>query len=165
MPAWFAIVVKSKHEKLTARLLREKGYEEFLPIYRARRKWSGRTKEVDLPLFPGYIFCRVDWDIKSRVLTTPGVVRIVGFNNTPTAVPDEEIEAIRVTLASDRHVMPWPAPQAGDYVRIEGGPLKGVHGIVERVNQHRYLVVSVTLLQRSVAVSIDPDSVTTLAAN
>ncbi len=156
---WLAIVVKSKHEKIAARLLREKGYEEFLPLYRARRRWSNRTAELDLPLFPGYVFCRCDGDIKSRIVTTPGVLRIVGFNNRPAPIPDEEIEAIRLTLASGRPIVPWTGPRKGDMVRIVDGPLKGVFGIVERVNQERYLVVSVALLQRSVAVSIEPESV------
>jgi transcription antitermination factor NusG len=136
--------------------LRGKGYEEFLPLYRSRRRWSDRIKELDLPLFPGYLFCR--FDVSDRlmpILTTPGVIGIVGAGKTPVPVDDEEIEAIRALLRSGLVVQPWPFLRVGSKVYIEGGPLAGVEGIISNTDKVYRLVVSVSLLQRSVAVEID----------
>lgn len=152
---WFAVRVKPRREKYVALLLRHKGYAEFLPLYRARRRWSDRFKEIELALFPGYLFCRFDPCHRVPVLTTPGVSCIVGVGKIPIPVDEAEVGAIQDIVQLGLGVGPWPFLQVGHRVRLEEGPLSGLEGIlIETKDQHR-LVVSVTLLQRSVAVEID----------
>ena len=156
--AWYAIRVRSKFESVASEVFEAKGYQSFLPVYRSKRKWSDRVKELDLPLFPGYLFCR--FDVQDRllpILTTPGVVAIVGVGKTPAAVEDQEIEAIRAILRSGLAAQPWPFINVGTRVYIEGGPLTGLEGIVTNTDKVYRLVVSVGLLQRCVAVEIDRD--------
>ena len=153
---WYAIRVQSKFENLASVTLHGKGYEEFLPLYRSRRRWSDRVKELDLPLFPGYLFCRFDvHDRLLPILTTPGVISIVGAGKTPVPVDDEEIGAIRAILCSGLLAQPWPFLRVGSKVYLEGGPLAGVEGIITNTDKVYRLVVSVSLLQRSVAVEIN----------
>jgi transcription antitermination factor NusG len=138
--------------------LRGKGYEDFLPLYPSRRRWSDRIKELELPLFPGYLFCR--FDVSDRlmpILTTPGVIGIVGAGKTPIPVGDEEIESIRAILRSGLAAQPCSFLGIGSRVYVERGPLAGVEGIVTSTDKVYRLVVSVDLLQRSVAVEIDRD--------
>lgn len=152
---WFALSVKPLREKFVGSVLAGKGYTEFVPLYRDRRSWSDRVKEIELPLFPGYIFCRLDLNNRLPVLVTPFVNFIVGAGKTPIQVQDSEVEAIRTIVTSGQDALPWNFLPAGCMARIEEGPLKGLEGIlIEVKNQHR-LVVSVTLLQRSVAVEVD----------
>jgi transcription antitermination factor NusG len=155
--SWYAIRVQSKFENIVSAALRSKGYEEFLPLYTCTRKWSDRIKKIDLPLFPGYLFCR--FDVHKRllpILTTPGVVRIVGAGRTPVAVADGEISALQTICRSGLQALPSPFLSVGSCVRVEHGPLAGVEGIVtESRDKKCRLVVSVYLLQRSVAVEID----------
>ena len=154
--SWYAVRIQSRLGSVASATLRGKGYEEFLPLYRSRRRWSDRIKELDLPLFPGYLFCR--FDVSDRlmpILTTPGVIGIVGAGKTPVPIGDEEIEAIRARLRSGLVVQPWPFLRVGSKVYIEGGPLAGVEGIISNTDKVYRLVVSVSLLQRSVAVEID----------
>ena len=153
---WYAIRVKSRFAQLASATLRGKGYEEFLPLYRSRRRWSDRVKQLDLPLFPGYLFCRLD--VRGRlmpILTTPGVIGIVGAGKTPIPVDDEEVEAVRAILRSGLAALPCPFLRVGAKVYIEGGPLAGVEGIITNTEKVYRLIVSVSLLQRSVAVEID----------
>jgi transcription antitermination factor NusG len=141
---------------LAASTLHGKGYEKFLPLYRSRRQWSDRVKEVELPLFPGYLFCRFDLrHTLMPILTTPGVINIVGAGKTPLPVADEEIESIRAILRAGLAVEPWPRLAVGSKVYIERGPLAGIEGIIMNLDKGHRLVVSVSLLQRSVAVEID----------
>jgi len=153
---WYAIRIQSKLGGLAASGLRGKGYEDFLPLYRVRRKWSDRIKELELPLFPGYLFCRFDLkECLLPILTTPGVIGIVSAGKTPVPVDNEEIEAIRVTIRSGLPIQPWPIPQVGCRVYLEAGPLAGIEGIVTDTGKADRLIVSVSLLQRAVAVEID----------
>jgi transcription antitermination factor NusG len=143
---------------IAAATLRGKGYEEFLPLYRSRRRWSDRFKELELPLFPGYLFCRCDvTDRLMPILTTPGVIGIVGAGKTPVPIDEEEIEAIRAILRSGLAALPWPFLTIGSRVYIERGPLAGLEGIITNADKVYRLIVSVNLLQRSVAVEIDRD--------
>jgi len=132
-----------------------RGYTEFLPLYRTGRAWSDRIKELHLALFPGYLFCRFDPDNRLPVLSTPHVHLIVGVGRTPVPVDESEIRAVQLICNSGLGPSPWPYLRTGQRVRIEGGPLFGVEGILIGVKNSRRLVVSVTLLQRSVAVEID----------
>lgn len=154
--SWYALRVQSRLSSLASTTLRGKGYEEFLPLYRSRRKWSDRIKELELPLFPGYLFCR--FDVSDRlmpILTTPGVIGILGAGKTPVPVDIEEIEAIRAILRSGLAAQPWPLLRVGAKVYIERGPLAGLEGIVINTDKVYRLIVSVSMLQRSVAVEID----------
>jgi len=154
---WFALCTRAQHEKSVSSALRSKGYEEFLPLYRCRRRWSDRFKEIELPLFPGYVFCRFDLNRRLPILTTPGVALIVGSGRTPLPVEDHEIAALQSIASSKFETEPWPFLQVGQRVRIEQGVLEGVEGILLALKKPHRLVVSVTLLQRSVAVEIDQE--------
>jgi transcription antitermination factor NusG len=161
--SWFALHTKLNRERHVAEMLRGKGYEEFVPSYRARRKWADRYKETDLPLFPGYVFCRFDPFRRLPILVTPGVVQVVGNGRVPAPIDDSEIEAIRAA-ASSSGVEPWPYLKVGERVRIESGPLTGLEGILQEVEKSCRIVISVSLLQRSVAVEVDRDRVRPIAA-
>jgi transcription antitermination factor NusG len=154
---WFAVRVRSNHERIAAAHLRERGYEEFSPSWKTERRWSDRTKEMDQFLFPGYVFCRLNPLDRLPVLTAPGVVDLVGFGKIPAPVPDQEIETVRRMVQSGLFVMPWPFLELGHRVLIERGPLAGVEGILDEVKGKWRLVVSVQLLQRSVSAEVDRD--------
>jgi transcription antitermination factor NusG len=153
--SWYALQIQSKLGGLASATLCGKGYEAYLPLYRSRRRWSDRLKQLDLPLFPGYLFCRFDVRERLPILTTPGVMGIVGAGKSPVAVLDEEIEAVRAILRSGLAAQPCPFLRVGSRVYIECGPLAGVEGIVTNTDKVYRLIVSVGLLQRSVAVEID----------
>jgi transcription termination/antitermination protein NusG len=153
---WYALSVKHHHEKAVAAALRGKGFVEFLPLYERRYRSAGRLRTTQLPLFPTYLFCRLDPTHRLPVMTIPGVWGIVGRGNTPEAVSNEEVEAIQAVTQCGRHFCPWEERiSAGDAVMIEHGPLKGVRGVVVTADDGWRLVVSVTLLQRAVSVDID----------
>lgn len=153
--SWYALQVRRNHERLSACALEGKGFETFLPLYRSERRWSDRVKQLELPLFSGYLFCRFDPQKRLGVMTSPGVVRIVGIGKAPVPVSDAEIEAIQTIAKSNLDVQPWPFLRVGQVVRIEGGPLYGLSGMLLEIRNEHRLVVGVTLLQRSVAVCID----------
>jgi transcription antitermination factor NusG len=157
--AWFAIQTKSRHEKMVSRRLEHMGYEQFLPTYHARRRWSDRFKVVELPLFESYLFCRLDANNPARVISAPGTIRIVGGGAAPIPVADEEIDALQRAVSVRRQLEPWPYLRQGQRVRIESGPMTGIEGVLQALRGRRRLIVSVTVLQRSVAVDIDRDAV------
>ncbi|MCC6862412.1 MAG: UpxY family transcription antiterminator [Bryobacterales bacterium] len=159
---WYALQTKPRYEHLTNLMLRNKGYESFLPVKKVRKRWSDRYKELQQALFPGYVFCRFDVYQRLPILITPGVSRIVGVGRTPCPVPDSEIAALRLIEESGLNYEPWPFLKAGQRVRIESGPLQGLEGLLVEVKSRRRLVVSVTLLQRSVGAEVDSADVTPL---
>lgn len=152
---WFALQVRTRHELGVAEYLRGRGYQPFLPLSRSRRAWSDRIKVVEAPLFPGYLFCRVNIQDRLPVLSAPGVIRIVGYNRSPIPVDEAEINAIHAIVSSGLPNEPWPFVRVGEPVQIESGPLQGLRGILLGVRGAHRLVLSVTLLQRSVAVEVD----------
>ncbi|MEZ5356577.1 MAG: UpxY family transcription antiterminator [Bryobacteraceae bacterium] len=152
---WFALRVRSRHEKVAGTLLESRGYEPFVPLYKSRRKWSDRVKAVDMPLFPGYVFCRFNPATRAGVLNTPGVVDIVAFGPEYAVVDDNEIAALRRVCDNALECEPCDRVLAGETVRIDDGPLAGLEGKVVEVKRSLRLVLSVTLLQRSVLVEID----------
>jgi transcriptional antiterminator RfaH len=152
---WFAILARTGKEKNATLLLENSGYECYLPISKLTRRWSDRLKEIELPLFPGYLFCRMNPNDRLPVLMTPGVIQIVGRGKIPVPVGEQEIDAIQRVVKSGLSTMPWPYLQVGHAVRIEEGPLQGVTGIVIKIKSGLKLVLSVNLLQRSIAVEID----------
>jgi transcription antitermination factor NusG len=153
---WYALQVQSRLGNIASATLRGKGFEEFLPLYRSRRRWSDRVKQIELPLFPGYLFCRfAPQDGTLPILSTPGVIGIVGAGKTPLPVAEEEIEAVRTVIRSGLAAQPCPYLGVGSRIYLEAGPLAGLEGIVTNTDKVYRLVVSVALLQRSVAVEID----------
>src|SRR6266571_3654716 len=156
---WFALRVRSNYEKIVASSLRGKGYEEFLPLYRERSRRAGPAKQIELPLFPGYVFSAFDVNHRLPILTIPGVVRVVGIGHKPAVIDREELLAIKRFVASGIAVEPWPFLKTGDFVLVDRGPLSGLEGIFVQIKKAHRLVVSLSLLQRSVAVAIKQDCV------
>jgi len=152
---WFALRVKSRCEKVVSMVAQNKGFEEFLPLYPSRRRWSDRLKSVELPLFPGYLFCRLDPQHRLPLLTIPGVLHLVGVGKTPVPIEDVEIAALQATIRSGLLAEPWPYLEIGQRVRLNEGPLAGLEGILIETSKPQRIVVSVTLLKRSIAVSIE----------
>jgi len=159
---WFALQVKSRYETIVAAHLGGKGYEWFLPLYKSRRRWSDRFKELEQPLFPGYVFCRLDLSKRLPVLVTPGVMLIVGAGKMPLSIDDAEISAIQRVVESGLRSEPWQFLQVGQRVTVNDGPLCGLDGIVAEIRGRHRLVLSVTLLRRSIAVQVEADWVSPL---
>jgi transcription antitermination factor NusG len=152
---WYALKVRPRYEKKVASTLLSKGYEGFLPLYRHRSRWSDRIREVQLPLFPGYLFCRFDVNRRLPILVTPGVMHVVGIGKVPHPVDDNEIAALQSVVISGLQAEPRSYLNVGQKVRVEIGPLAGVEGILTALKSSRRLVISVSLLQRSVSVEIE----------
>jgi transcription antitermination factor NusG len=152
---WFALHVRNRRETSVTDHLTAKGYEWFLPLEKSRRRWSDRIKEIEQPLFPGYVFCRFDAFNRLPVLIIPGVIGVVGIGKVPTAIEDSEIANLQRVVKAELPCQPWPFLQIGERVRIDAGPLGGIEGILLAFKGSQRLVLSVTLLQRSVAVEIE----------
>ncbi len=153
--SWFALQTRSRYEHFVASMLRGKGYELFLPVYVSQRRWSDRTKNLELPLFPGYLFCRFDPTDRLPIIVTPGIVQVVGTGKNPVPVADEEVAALQSAVKSGLPREPCQFLQIGQRVRVERGPLCGLDGILTGFKGHHRLVLSVTLLQRSVAIQVE----------
>jgi len=152
---WFALQVRSRREGFIAAHLEGQGYECFLPLYKSKRRWSDRVKELEQPLFPGYLFCRFDLNNRGPLLMTPGVQQIVGIARTPMPVEEKEMEAIRLALSSGLPNQPWPYMHVGERVRVNHGSLVNLEGILVNFKGSNRVVLSVSLLQRSVAMEIE----------
>jgi transcriptional antiterminator NusG len=152
---WFALQVKVRRERFTASLLVGKGYQTLLPTYRSQRRWSSQPKEISTPLFPGYVFCRFDALKRLPILVTPGVMAVVGRGRVPVPVEDSEISAIQTLVSSGLPLEPWPYLEVGQRVRIEDAALSGLEGILLGFKGSRRIIVSVSLLRRSVALEIE----------
>jgi transcriptional antiterminator NusG len=152
---WYAIHTKSRHEKIVATILTGKGFHNLLPLYKRRHQRPGRTRESELPAFPGYLFCEFDPRLRLPILTTPGVLNIVANGRTPSPIERTEIEAIQRLVDSPLQPEPWPFLAIGQRAYVCDGPLQGIEGIlVAWKNSHR-LILSATLLRRSIAVEIE----------
>jgi transcription antitermination factor NusG len=152
---WYAAYTSANHEKRVAEQMGVRQVEHFLPLYTSIRRWKDRRVTLELPLFPGYVFVRLALRDRLQVLQVPGVANLVGFHGTPAALPQAEIDALRTSLASGVRAEPHPHLNVGQRVRVKNGPLAGMTGIlVKRKNRVR-LVVSVELIQRSIAVEMD----------
>jgi transcriptional antiterminator NusG len=159
---WFALQVRSRWESSTAVLLGGKGYHTLNPTYTTKKRWSGRVKEVSAPLFPGYIFCQFDVQRRLPVLVTPGVIAVVSRGRIPVPVNDSEIAGIQKVVSSGLHAEPWPYLEVGQRVRIEKDALAGLEGILIQLKANHRIVVSVSLLQRSVSLEVDRSCVTSI---
>lgn len=152
---WYVVCVRPRYEKFVASALREKQYTEYLPLCRKRSRWSDRIKDVDVPLFPGYIFCHGDLREQAPLVTTPGVLGILRFGQTPAMVTEYEIKSIRTAVNSGLYAEPWPYLHDGQRIRIEHGVLTGVEGILISAKNQWRVVLSIETLCRSIALEID----------
>lgn len=156
---WFAVHTRHQHEKTIAGILESKGFEVFLPLYSEIRQWRDRLKRVELPLFSCYVFLRGDLDRRLAILTTPGVHGLVASAGRLAGIPEFEIEAVREVVMSRVKVEPYPYLRCGDRVRVKTGALSGLEGFLVRKKAQTRLVISVSLLERSVAAEVDARSV------
>ena len=152
---WYAAHVCSRHEKQVFSQLQERQIESFLPLYRSVRRWKDRRKELEMVLFPGYVFVHIDLKDRLRILQLPSVVRFVSFNGQPAALQDGEIEVLSKGLASGLRAEPHPYLKVGNRVRVRSGPLAGAEGILVRRKDKFRVVLSIDLIMRSVAVVVD----------
>ena len=162
---WYAIYTCANHEKRVAQQLIEREVEHFLPLYSSVRRWSDRRVKVDLPLFSGYVFARFILRDRLRVQQIPGVARLVGFGGTPTALPEEQIEALKTTLAGGVRAQPHPYLTIGQRVRVKAGPLEGCEGILRRRKGCFRFVLSLDLIRRSVIVEVGAAEIESLSTS
>lgn len=152
---WYAAYTCANHEKRVAAELHARTVEHFLPVYSSIRRWKDRRVVLDLPLFPGYVFVRLILRNRLRVLQIPSVVQLVGFNGKSAALPDEEMEILRSGLSQGLRARPHPFLTTGRRVRITGGPFAGLEGVLKTKRNSMRVVVSLNLIQRSIAVDVD----------
>jgi transcription antitermination factor NusG len=152
---WYATYVRARHEKNVARQLEERRVHCFLPLYRSARRWKDRRKELQLALFPGYVFVQIEMKDRLQVLQLPGVVRFVTFGGLPACLADKDMETLQSGLAGGIPAQPHPYLRIGRRVRIRCGPLTGAEGIMVRRKDKLRVVLSIDLIMRSVAVEVD----------
>jgi transcription antitermination factor NusG len=162
---WYAFRVRSRHEKLVSASLRGKGYEEFLPLSRSKRRWADRSKTIEMPLFPGYIFCDTERSEIGKIRCTPGIVDVIRAGSTPLPASRCEIEGLRKAMEAELPLENWPYidPSTTGHVRITSGPLTGLDGVLVEVRGKERLILSVDLLRRSVLVELPFSAVTVCA--
>ncbi len=165
--SWYALTVRHQHERKVATLLEQRGWETLTPVYTSDRQWSDRVKQVEMPLFGGYVFCRFPMGDRMFVEDTPGVIRVVQFGGAPAPLLDREIEEIRMVAESKLKLTPWPYLSEGDRVEVRRGPLRGLEGTLLESTEADggktlRLIVSVVMLQRSVAVELAPEMIVPL---
>ena len=156
---WYAIYTRANHEKRVASELHARRFDHFLPLYSSVRRWKDRRVRLDLPLFPGYVFVRLALCDRLPVVQISGVVRLVGFNGVPATLTDTEIEIMRSGLSVRMRAEPHPFFTPGQRVRMIAGPFRGLEGILKKNKNTLRVVVSLTLIQRSIAVDVDASDV------
>lgn len=158
---WYAFRVRPRHEKLVSMSLRGKGYEEFLPLTKSQRKWVDRSPIIEMPLFPGYIFCDTERSEISKIRCTRGVVDVIRAGPTPLPAKRTEIEGLRKATEAELQLesLPYIDPSTAGRLRIISGPLSGLDGMLVQVRGKERLILSVDLLCRSVLVEIPLSSV------
>jgi len=152
---WYALHTCANHEKVVARRLELRSLECFLPLYQKMSRWKDRQVKVPLPLFSGYVFVRMALTEKWRALQIPGVVRLVGFSGQPTPIDSEEMRALQRGFDGGLLAEPWPYLPVGCRVRVKSGPLRGAAGVLARKKTICRFVLSLHLIQRSMAVEVD----------
>jgi len=152
---WYALYTCARHEKRVAEQITRRDVSCFLPLYHSVRRWKDRRKELDLALFPGYVFVRMSLLNKLKVLEVPGVVRFVSFDGRPAVLPEEEIETLRSRLGGNAKMEPHPYLRSGRKVRVHSGPLQGLEGVIVRRKDRCRLIFSIDLIQRSLAIEVD----------
>ena len=155
---WYAVYVRSHNEKKVNQLFEQKGVESSLPLIKTTRKWSDRKKKVEVPLFRGYVFVRLDIDKdKLNILQTDGVVKFIGIRNEPSRIPDEEIYWIQMMVEESNTVQNEKEIPVGQKVRVIAGPFKGVEGVAMRTGNQSRLVIGIESIMNAVSVEISPN--------
>lgn len=152
---WYAAYTNARHEKVITQQLQQRQVETFLPLYRSWHRWKDRRKQVELALFPSYVFVKIAAQERLRVLQVPGVVSLVTFNGQLAALPEHEINALRSGLDKDICVEPHPYLRIGRRVRVVAGPMAGTEGILSRKKDKSRVIISIDVLMRSIAVEVD----------
>ncbi len=155
---WYALQVRPKAETLVATNLCYEGYEVFLPKLKAPRLHR-RLRSSSVPMFPGYVFCRHSDQIRKKMVEAQGVIRIVSFNRQPMPVDEAELDSVRILCRSGISIHSWQYLSEGQPIRVISGPLMGVEGAFISVSRAEFVVVNVTLLQRSLMVKLSGDSI------
>jgi transcription antitermination factor NusG len=156
---WYALRVRARSERAVAGILAEKAFETYVPCWEERRTYSDRKILAAVPAFPGYVFSRFDYVSRFRVLNTPGVLAVLSVSGTPRPIEEEVIFALQKAFSESKRVSPAAYIPNGEWVRIIGGPMTGAQGLLIRAKGQHRLVVSIELLQRSVSVEVDAESV------
>ena len=159
---WYAVSVRPRYERLVSRHLEQRGVNYLLPIYRSMRRWKDRRKQLEMALFPGYVFVNIDARDRLGVLMVPGVFRFVTFQGQLAAVADSDIRALESSMSAGLGAKPHPYLREGRRVQVKRGPLAGVEGIVIRRKERFRLVLSIDLIMRSVVVEVDESDVEAL---
>ncbi len=159
---WFAVYTYSRHEKAVKDYLDTRTVEVFLPTVVVESRWKDRNMQLNLPAFPGYVFVRIGLQERVKVLSAPGVVRILSFNGAPAPINHAEIDALRLCLEKSGPLRPHPFLEVGERVRVRTGTLQGLEGLVTRKKGACRLVLSIALIHQSVAVEIDAGLLETL---
>jgi transcription antitermination factor NusG len=152
---WYAVYTRTRHEKSVAEQCSQRGVITFLPLYSVQHRWKQRLAHVLLPLFPSYVFVRIDPQDRVKVLSVPGIVCIVSFNGRPAVVPDSQIEYLNRAITLGK-AEPHAYLRSGKRVRVTAGPLVGLEGIVVEIKNQLQVIVSFEWMCRSVAISLDP---------
>jgi transcription antitermination factor NusG len=161
---WYALYTCPRHEKCVAQQIEQRSISCFLPLYRSVRRWKDRRKELELALFPGYVFVRLELKDRFRVLQLPSAVHLVSFNGQPAVLPEAEIDGLRQRLSRGAHMEPHPYLREGCRVRVCGGPMQGLEGIIVRRKDNCRVVFSLDLIMRSLAVEVDESDVESITA-
>ena len=158
MKYWYVVYVRSRHEEKVHRLFEEKGVESSLPLIKTTRKWSDRKKKVEIPLFRGYVFVKIDVDRdKLNILKTDGVVKFIGIKKKPSRIPDKEIHWIHMMVKKSETVQTENEIPVGQKVRVTAGPFKGVEGVAMRTGNQSRLVIGIESIMNAVSVEISPN--------
>ncbi|MFZ0317843.1 MAG: UpxY family transcription antiterminator [Candidatus Sulfotelmatobacter sp.] len=156
---WYALYTCPRHEKCVAQQIEQRSIACFLPLYRSVRRWKDRRKELELALFPGYVFVRLALKDRLRVLQLPSAVRLVSFNGQPATLPEAEIENLQQRLSRGVSIEPHPYLSVGRRVRVCAGPMQGLEGIIVRRKDRCRVVFSLDLIMRAVSVEVDESDV------
>jgi transcription antitermination factor NusG len=164
---WFALSTMSRHERLAAQEIQSRGLETFLPTVTEIHRWSDRKKKLEVPLFPGYLFIRAEMspDVRRKVLFSRGIVSFVGMGGQPVPIPPQEISTLQHLLQAGTSCSPHAFLKIGQRIRIHGGSLDGIEGILSKVEGGDRLVVSVESIQRSIAIHVEGYKVEALRPN
>ena len=163
MKNWYALYTRPRHEKKVLEILTNKGDEVFLPLLKTKRQFKDRKREVELPLFPSYIFSKFEFKERFSILETHGVMKIVNFQGSPAIVPDWQIESLKKILENPQTLQLENYFRQGDVVEVKEGPFKGLRGTVKQLRGESRLAITVDGIMQSISVEIDPDSVETIS--
>jgi len=162
MPNWYALYTRPRHEKKVTEILLNKNREVFLALLSTKRKLKDRTRMVDLPMFPSYVFCKFEYKERFSILETQGIIKIVNFQGKPSIVPNWQIESLKRILDNPETLKMESYFRQGDLVEVKGGPFKGLRGTVKQLKGEARLMITIEGIMQSISVEIDPDSVETV---